>query len=147
LGCGLITCCGLGPPARGALASDVFRVHLETLLNLNTIQILDPDQEEVYKVPLIITKQHLFCLLPTMLSTYAVCSAGLTARTVKAVLSVFTDDDLSSDKYDDDLVCVRLCSTNTGHQRLLTKIDYMQRSPKGKESIAGNAHGTRFKKI
>ena len=29
----------------------------------------------------------------------------------------------------DGLLCVRLCSTNTGHQRLLTKIDYMQCSP------------------
>ena len=39
-----------------------FRVNLETHTNLNTIQILDPDQEEVYKVPLITTRQTLcFC--------------------------------------------------------------------------------------
>ena len=60
--------------------SDVFRVHLETLQQLDTIQVLDPDQEEVYKVPLIITKQHLFLLRPQCSPRAVSAAVDLTAQ-------------------------------------------------------------------
>ena len=46
----------------GPLVRSAFRVNLGVYTTLNTIQELDPDQEEVYELPLIITRQTLcFC--------------------------------------------------------------------------------------